>query len=226
MNFHSWSGRVDGHTARLHAVLRMSSFGSPGLEPGSIGPLSLDMRKSQGPPSPFCTRNTAGYPDRAATGPHFVPGLPHAVAHSRRPRWSWVRALARGARRRDRPDPHGRLRGAPGQSGGALSRHREAQRPVLLHAAATRSMLQLALRQVGKCERPPSAASSSCNLKSPRDNNKDTCTVRTHQVRPRAVASESSRHQARVGPRRPRYSNGGGAVKVGAVGVPALGGTV
>ena len=32
----------------------------------------------------FCTRITPCYPDRAATGPNFVPGLPHAVAHSRR----------------------------------------------------------------------------------------------------------------------------------------------
>ena len=27
----------------------------------------------------FCTRITICYPDRAATGPHFVPGLPHVV---------------------------------------------------------------------------------------------------------------------------------------------------
>ena len=33
----------------------------------------------------FCTRTTTCYPDRAATVPHFVPGLPHVVAHSRRP---------------------------------------------------------------------------------------------------------------------------------------------
>ena len=49
----------------------------------------------------FRTRITTCYPDRAATGPHFVPGLPHAVAHSRRPRFTrpppWV-SLSRRAR--------------------------------------------------------------------------------------------------------------------------------
>ena len=35
--------------------------------------------------SPFCTRITACcYPDRVASGPHFVPGLPPGVTHSRR----------------------------------------------------------------------------------------------------------------------------------------------
>ena len=33
----------------------------------------------------FCTGITPCYHDRAATGPHFVPGLPHVVAHYRRP---------------------------------------------------------------------------------------------------------------------------------------------
>ena len=49
----------------------------------------------------FCTRITACYPDRAASGSHFVPGLPHIVAHSRRP------SCRRAARRRPRLDHRG-----------------------------------------------------------------------------------------------------------------------
>ena len=45
------------------------------------------------PPLFLVPRNritTCCYPDRAAAGPRFVPGLPHGVDHSRRPcpRWS------------------------------------------------------------------------------------------------------------------------------------------
>ena len=43
------------------------------------------MHAGAGPvPLLFCTRITARHPDRAVTGPHFVPGLTHVVAYSRR----------------------------------------------------------------------------------------------------------------------------------------------
>ena len=51
----------------------------------------------------FCTRITACYPYRVETGPFFVPGLPHVVAHARRRGYGPdlqrlpIRRLGRGA---------------------------------------------------------------------------------------------------------------------------------
>ena len=42
----------------------------------------ITLQLSLARPSPFCTSITTCHPDRAATVPHFVPGLPHVVAHS------------------------------------------------------------------------------------------------------------------------------------------------
>ena len=40
-------------------------------------------------PSAFCSRITTCYRDRAATGPHFVPGLPHVVLYLTGHRRGW-----------------------------------------------------------------------------------------------------------------------------------------
>ena len=56
-----------------------------GHETEMVDRVSLALPQVQARPSPLfsCTRITTCYPDRVATGPRFVPGLPHIVAHSR-----------------------------------------------------------------------------------------------------------------------------------------------
>ena len=44
--------------------------------------LSVSRSRVVGSASLFCTRITTCYPDRVATGPHFVPGSPHSVSAS------------------------------------------------------------------------------------------------------------------------------------------------
>ena len=66
-----WSGRMVNISTE-NVLIESNAFFN-GLSRPSAGSL-------------FRTRMTACCPYRAETGPYFVPGLPHIVAHPRRPR--------------------------------------------------------------------------------------------------------------------------------------------
>ena len=93
-----------GGLERSLALAHRETFCCPAVFGGMLGLGRATWAANEGPPfSCFCTRTTTCfYPDRAATGLHFVPGLPHAAAHSQargRSRRRTSAACARGAAR-------------------------------------------------------------------------------------------------------------------------------
>ena len=109
---------------------------------------STVARRSLGPsppPSPYPLISyqdiTTCYPNRAEAGPYFVPGLPHAAAHSRRPKKPKAQTMHRDEGAASVPSTDANTRCCCTRGRAALREAEEAERDLSdAQAAAQRAM--------------------------------------------------------------------------------------